>query len=232
MTISLQERVVQLLGYRFGDPGLLAIALTHPSYAAEHPESEAYDRLEFLGDAVLGFLVADRMYREYPEEPEGDLTRRKHSVVSGESLAQAARTLGVADLLKLGRGADAAGERVRDSVLENALEALVGAVYLDGGLEPAAALVDRIVAAAPAGRTSTEGDPKSLLQQLTQARWGVLPRYRLVSTEGPPHDRRFTVEVSVMGTVQGRGEGTSKQAAEKAAAMMALEALEEGPQAP
>jgi len=230
MTAAPWERAAQLLGYTFREPGLLATALTHPSYAAEHPGTEAYDRLEFLGDAVLGFLVADRMYRAYPGEPEGDLTRRKHSIVSGESLAQAAATLGVADLLRLGRGADAAGERARDSVLENALEALVGAVYLDGGLEAAAALVERIMAAAPGGRTSTEGDPKSLLQELTQARWGVLPQYRVVSTEGPPHDRRFTVEVSVLGAVSGRGVGASKQAAGKAAATAALQALEEGPE--
>lgn len=231
MTGSPLERTAQILGYRFRDPDLLATALTHPSYAAEHPGTDAYDRLEFLGDAVLGFLVADRTYRAFPDEPEGDLTRRKHSVVSGESLAQAATALGLADLLRLGRGADAAGERVRGSVLENALEALVGAVYLDGGLDPAAALVERIVAAAPEGRTSTQGDPKSLLQQLTQARWGELPQYRVVSTEGPPHDRRFTVEVSVSGEVSGRGTGGSKQSAEKAAASAALEALEGGSEA-
>ncbi|HAL29128.1 MAG TPA: ribonuclease III [Coriobacteriia bacterium] len=228
MTGSLQDRVARSLGYRFRDPDLLAMALTHPSYAAEHAGTEAYDRLEFLGDAVLGFLVADRTYRAFPEEPEGDLTRRKHSVVAGESLAQAADSLGIAELLRLGRGADAAGERVRSSVLENALEALVGAVYLDGGLEPATALVERIVAAAPDGKTSAQGDPKSLLQQLTQARWGVLPQYRVVSTDGPPHDRRFTVEVSVSGEVSGRGIGGSKQSAEKAAATAALEALEGG----
>ena len=227
MTGDLRARAAELLGYRFSDEHLLAAALTHPSYAAEHRGAEAYDRLEFLGDAVLGFIVADAMFHTFPHEPEGDLTRRKHSVVSGAALAPVATALGVAELLRLGRGADAAGERERPSVLENALEALVGAIYLDGGLDAAREFVARFETALPSQRASAVGDVKSLLQQRTQAEAGSLPRYRIVSAEGPPHERVFTAEVSIGERVAGTGTGPSKQAAEKAAATAALALLED-----
>lgn len=226
MSEALIARAEEVLGYRFRDGALLAAALTHPSYAAEHAGAEAYDRLEFLGDAVLGFIVADEMFRTHPDEPEGDLTKRKHSVVSGVALAPAATALGVSSLLRLGRGADAAGERERASVLENALEALVGAIYLDGGLDAARVFVTRFRAAIPALRASAAGDVKSLLQQRTQADGGALPEYRIVASDGPPHSRTFTAEVLVDGRVMGIGSGHSKQAAEKAAASAALGALD------
>lgn len=226
MSEALIARAEEVLGYRFRDGALLAAALTHPSYAAEHAGAEAYDRLEFLGDAVLGFIVADEMFRTHPDEPEGDLTKRKHSVVSGVALAPAAMALGVSSLLRLGRGADAAGERERASVLENALEALVGAIYLDGGLDAARVFVTRFRAAIPALRASAAGDVKSLLQQRTQADGGALPEYRIVASDGPPHSRTFTAEVLVDGRVMGIGSGHSKQAAEKAAASAALGALD------
>ncbi len=215
----------EVLGYRFTDPSLLEAALTHPSYAAEHPTARAYDRLEFLGDAVLGFIVADEVFRAFPAEPEGDLTRRKHSIVSGTSLSAMASALGIEDLLLLGRGAEAGGERTRPSVLENALEALVGAVYLDGGLDAARDFVAHVRAAAPDPRSSAAGDVKSLLQQHTQATLGTLPTYVIVAARGPAHARMFTAEVRVQDQLVGTGEGASKQAAEKAAAAAALEAL-------
>ncbi|MBN2247426.1 MAG: ribonuclease III [Coriobacteriia bacterium] len=227
MNDELPDRAEQVLGYRFSDARLLATALTHPSYAAEHAGAEAYDRLEFLGDAVLGFIVADEMFRAFPHEPEGDLTRRKHSVVSGEALTPVAIALGIGELLRLGRGADAAGERERASVLENALEALVGAVYLDGGLPAARDLVARFRAALPARRTSAAGDVKSLLQQRTQTGGGSLPEYRVVGMDGPPHARTFTAEVWIGERLMGTGSGRSKQAAEKTAAAAALKVLEE-----
>ncbi|MDY0340702.1 MAG: ribonuclease III [Coriobacteriia bacterium] len=230
MTDDLRTRAEELLGYRFSDDRLLAEALTHPSYAAEHGGMESYDRLEFLGDAVLGFIVADRMFRTFPEEPEGDLTKRKHSIVSGAALSPVATALGVGDLLRLGRGADAAGERERPSVLENALEALVGAVYLDGGLEPAREFVAGFETALPTQHASAAADAKSLLQQWTQADSGSLPVYRVVAAEGPPHARTFTVEVSIDERVTGTGTGPSKQAAEKAAAAQALAVLEDADQ--
>lgn len=225
---DLSERTEEILGYRFTDLSLLKSALTHPSYAAEHPSARAYDRLEFLGDAVLGFIIADEVFGAFPDEPEGDLTKRKHSIVSGTSLSAMASALGIADLLLLGRGAEAGGERSRPSVLENALEALVGAVYLDGGLDAARDLVAYIRAAAPDARSSAAGDVKSLLQQHTQAVFGTLPVYRIVDAHGPAHARMFTAEVHVRDRMMGRGEGPSKQAAEKAAAAAALNALTEG----
>ncbi|MHB1135253.1 MAG: ribonuclease III [Coriobacteriia bacterium] len=226
MVEELRDRAERVLGYRFADADLLAAALTHPSYAAEHGGAEAYDRLEFLGDAVLGFIVADEMFRAFPDEPEGDLTRRKHSVVSGAALAPAAVALGIGELLRLGRGAEAAGERERPSVLENALEALVGAIYLDGGLDAAREFVACFRRAIPTQRASAAGDVKSLLQQRTQASAGSLPEYRIVRAEGPPHARTFSAEVWIEGTLMGNGSGVSKQAAEKAAAAAALAALE------
>ncbi|MHB1016364.1 MAG: ribonuclease III [Coriobacteriia bacterium] len=226
MIEGLRDRAELVLGYRFTDEELLAAALTHPSYAAEHAGAEAYDRLEFLGDAVLGFIVADDMFRAFPDEPEGDLTRRKHSVVSGAALAPAAVALGIGELLRLGRGAAAAGERTRPSVLENALEALVGAIYLDGGLDAARGFVACFRAAIPTQRPSAAGDVKSLLQQRTQASAGSLPEYRIVQSEGPPHARTFFAEVWVRDVRMGSGAGVSKQAAEKAAATAALDALE------
>lgn len=225
---DLRGRAEAILGYRFSDQSLLEAALTHPSYAAEHPSARAYDRLEFLGDAVLGFIVAEEVFRTFPEEPEGDLTRRKHSIVSGTSLAAMASALGIEDLIRLGRGAEAGGERTRPSVLENALEALVGAVYLDGGLDAARGLVAHIRSAAPDPHSSAAGDVKSLLQQHTQAAFGTLPAYRIVQERGPAHARVFTAEVHVLDRLLGAGEGASKQAAEKAAAAAALEALTEG----
>lgn len=227
---DLRGRAEMILGYRFNDLSLLETALTHPSYAAEHPAALAYDRLEFLGDAVLGFIIADEVFRAYPREPEGDLTRRKHSIVSGTSLSAMASALGIEDLLRLGRGAEAGGERTRPSVLENALEALVGAVYLDGGLEAARGLVAHMRAAAPDPRSSAAGDVKSLLQQHTQATLGTLPVYAIVSARGPAHARVFEAEVRVGDRLVGTGEGASKQAAEKAAASAALQALTEGPE--
>lgn len=222
---DLCDRAEQILGYRFNDSDLLAAALTHPSYAAEHRGTQSYDRLEFLGDAVLGFVVADELYRTFPAEPEGDLTRRKHSVVSGAALAPVAAAFGVGELLRLGRGAAAMGERERPSVLENVLEALVGAVYLDGGLDAARELIARFHAEGPTRRTSVIGDPKSLLQQHTQADAGSLPEYRITGSGGLLHERTFTAEVWIDGLLMGTGTGGSKQAAEKSAAATALARL-------
>ncbi len=215
-----------IVGHAFADRTLLSAALTHPSWAAEHPGAPSYDRLEFLGDAVLGFIVSDDLFRALPDAPEGELTVRKHHVVSGASLASVAAELGVSELLLLGRGAHAAGERERASVLENVVEALIGALYLDAGLPAATAFVQRILAERITGPLGPPVDPKSALQQLTQADSGTLPEYRITATEGPPHDRVFRAEVTLDGTVLGTGEGQSKQAAEKAAAAAALGKLE------
>jgi len=225
------ERVAEvevLLGHRFADPGLLRTALTHPSYAAEHADAATYDRLEFLGDAVLGFVVAEYVYAAFPAAPEGELTLRKHYVVAGDALTEAAEAVGLADFVLLGAGAHAAGERQRASVLENTVEAVIGALYLDGGLEVARAFVARVLAPRLTAEHVPDVDAKSALQQWTQARSGSLPVYRIVSTAGPVHACTFTAEVAVGGAVVATGAGPSKQAAEKAAATAALQALRSG----
>lgn len=221
-----------LLGYRFSDRELLRTALTHPSYAAEHDAGDSYDRLEFLGDAVLGFIVADHVYTECPSEPEGELTRRKHFAVSGDALTDVAVTLGLADFVLLGVGAHAAGDRQRASVLENTVEALIGAIYLDGGLEEARSFVVRGLGDRLTAAEVPDVDAKGALQQWSQGHKGVLPSYRIVEVTGPIHARTFTAEVEVAGTLLGSGSGVSKRAAEKAAALVALDVLRGRRQAP
>lgn len=222
-----RTRAERIAGHRFATPALLDAALTHPSYAAEHPGATGYDRLEFLGDAVLGFIVSGELYRAFPGAPEGELTLRKHHAVSGESLSGTADALGIGDLVRLGRGAESAGERLRASVLENVFEALVGALFLDGGLPAARAFVTSSLDARYSADIVPAADPKSALQQLTQARHQALPEYRIVDVQGPPHRRTFFAEVSLGGEVCGRGSGASKQSAEKAAAASALSALDD-----
>jgi ribonuclease-3 len=222
------ERAQTLIRYRFRDPKLLATALTHPSYAAEAPgELATYERLEFLGDAVLGFVVAERLYRFMPDAPEGELTQRKIHAVAGTALAGAAHSLGLDDVVFLGKGVSAA-ERGRASILENVFEAIVGAIYLDGGLAAAGDFAVRALGERFVASEADVIDPKSALQQLTQGTGRGLPHYRVVATSGPPHLREFTVEVLIDGAVAGLGIGPSKQAAEKSAAADALEQFEGG----
>lgn len=226
------EEVESLLGHRFADRSLLRTALTHPSYAAEHADADTYDRLEFLGDAVLGFVASDHVYRAHPHEPEGTLTRRKHFAVAGDALAEAADELGLPEYVLLGSGANAAGERQRASILENTVEAVIGALYLDGGLETARAFVLRVLA----GRLDAERIPavdlKGALQQWTQSHRGCLPEYRIVQVAGPVHARTFTAVALIDGSVLGTGSGPSKQAAEKAAAAYALDVVHGRREAP
>ncbi|GAB4286249.1 MAG: hypothetical protein Kow0067_09880 [Coriobacteriia bacterium] len=220
----LEER----FGVAFADPSLARMALTHPSFAAERPDAAGYERLEFLGDSVLGFIVADHLYRSHPDEPEGVLTRLKIAAVAGETLAEVADELGIGDLVWLGRGAARGEGRSRRSLLENVFEAIIGAIYLDQGLDVARHVVIDVLGARLLDPSGAPQDPKSALQELTQASDGVLPAYRTTAVEGPPHDRRFTVEVTVDGRVVGLGTGRSKKDAEKAAASAALARLEEG----
>lgn len=226
------EEAERLLGHAFTDRALLRTALTHPSYAAEHAHADNYDRLEFLGDAVLGFVVSDHVYRTYPAESEGELTRRKHFVVAGDALAEAADALGLAAFVLLGAGANAAGERQRASILENTVEALIGALFLDGGLKTARAFVLRVLAPRLEAAHVPQVDPKSALQQWTQWHSGNLPEYAITAEDGPVHARTFTADVLVNGEVLGSGSGPSKQAAEKAAAAHALEVLHGRREAP
>jgi ribonuclease III len=214
---DVQER----LGVTFADPALLRRALTHPSWSLENG-GEDYERLEFLGDSVLGFIVADHLHAAFPTRSEGELTRMKVALIAGTTLSPVARELGLGEALLLGRGATRDGRR--DSVLEAAFEAVVGAVFLDRGLPAARDLVIRALGDRMDADTllSLSVDPKTELQELTQARGLGLPSYRIVASDGPAHEPRFTAEVSVGDTALASGEGTSKQAAQQAAAREAL----------
>ncbi len=221
------------LGYTFRRPALLRLALTHPSYAHEHPhqEGEAHNqRLEFLGDAVLDFLVAAWLYRTYPHFPEGTLTRLRATLVRTETLARLARELGLGAALRLGRGEEEHGGRDRPANLCDALEAVVGALYLDGGLEAAWARLRPWFARETETILAEETyvDAKSRLQEWAQGELGITPAYRIVGEEGPDHAKTFTAQALLGEQVVGEGQGSSKRAAEQEAARMALRRLREG----
>jgi ribonuclease-3 len=214
MLDSLADR----LGRQFTDQALLATAMAHRSWCAETPGSVSNERLEFLGDAVLGLVVTDHLFRTY-DVPEGELAKVRASVVNSAALAEVAEALEIGVALLLGKGEDASGGREKPSILADAMEAVIGAVYLDGGWEAAERLVmgllgERIKEAAegPGGQ-----DYKTRLQELAARQYETLPRYE-VRDEGPDHAKRFFARVSVAGTVQGNGEGRSKKQAEQAAA--------------
>lgn len=221
------DRAEAILGVVFADRSILQRALTHPSYSFESGTKEQYERLEFLGDSVLGFVVTDHIYRAFPEFPEGRMAKVRASLVSGATLAEIARDLGLGDALLIGHGAEAGGTRQLVSVLADAFEALVGAVYLDRGLEAARGTVMSVLARrlAPEAIEDAVLDAKSELQELTMAANNEIPDYRIVAEAGLPHERTFTAEVLVGGAPLGRGEGATKKDAEKAAAAQALETL-------
>jgi len=213
------------LGYVFRDPALLDAALTHRSASGRN-----YERLEFLGDAVLNFNVAVLLFRGYPEADEGDLSRYRASLVSGASLATVAARLALGEQLRLGGGELKSGGFRRSSILADALEALFGAVYLDGGAPAAAAVIERLFAG-PLGELPEARelkDPKTRLQELLQARGLGLPAYAMEPVSGDPHDQWFVAscEVGSLGLNE-RGEGSSRRRAEQAAAQRVLARLNE-----
>lgn len=217
------------LGYRFADPELLRAALRHSSLAPAargRKHREHFERLEFLGDRVVGLAVADLLLERFPEETEGDLARRHAALVSRDSLAALAEGIGLGAQLHLTRGEEETGGRSKPTVLADALEAVVGAIFRDGGLAPARAFVARLFEAKLDAPDRPPRDPKTALQEWAQGRGLPLPRYRTVSAEGPAHQPRFKVEVSVAGEPPAQAEGASKQAAERAAAAALLEAIE------
>jgi ribonuclease-3 len=222
------DELEAVLEHPFEDEALLRAALTHSSYANEHPEdpTPTYERLEFLGDAVLGMVVAEELYHRFDALPEGRLTEWRALLVCGPTLARVARErLDLGRWLRLGRGEETTGGRERETNLERGYEAVVGALYLDRGLEAARAFVERTLGPEIEAMEEAEAlNPKGALQQLAQG-MSERPEYRVTSQEGPEHDRRFTVEVRVAGEVLGQGSGTSKQQAEKEAARLALDAL-------
>ena len=224
VTLSgLEER----LGYSFADPALLRQAVSHRSWAAEHPGEDDNERLEFLGDAIVGVVVADMAYRRHPDLLEGPLTALRISVVNASALAAAARDLGLGAHIMLGRGEMRTNGREKDSILSDAFEAVVGAVWLDGGPPAAFALVERLLG--PRLDDSSVRldriDHKSALQELTARLLDSAPVYVLTDV-GPAHDKWYTATVLVDGEALGVGEGRSKKVAEQAAADQALERLE------
>ena len=217
-----------LLEYQFKEPELLHEALRHPSYAHEHPDrGDNNQRLEFLGDAALGLVVAENLVRRLPEAREGDLTRWRAALVSERPLARFACQLGLGDYLLLGRGEDANGGRTRPSVLADLVEAVVGAAFLDGGLGAARQVVGTVMGdRVERVHEESRPDPKSLVQEQIQSVSTEPPAYHLIRALGPDHAKRFEVELRLGERVLGRGVGTSKKNAEKAAALEALDHLE------
>lgn len=220
------------LGYTFRDRALLEHALTHRSRAHEEATGDVRDNesLEFLGDALLGFVVAEILFRRFPELDEGQKSKIKASLVSTTALARVARRLGVGSSLLLGRGEERSGGRTKQALLADAYEAVLAAVYLDGGFDAARRVVldhmaERLDEVARIGPGLSLGDYKSALQEWLQSHDRALPEYGLVSTHGPDHAKVFEVEVSVSGESLGRAQGRSKKEAEQRAAREALDRL-------
>ncbi len=222
-------RLQEILNVSFMDLSLLEQALVHRSYLNENPDSvlPSNERLEFLGDALLGFVVAQRLYVEYPHLSEGEMSRLRSAIVCRETLAHLASSLGLGEYLRLGRGEEASGGRKRESNLACAFEAVVGAILVDRGFAAARDFILRFLDAEleTAVEETLAKDYKSRLQEIVQAREQKTPSYRIVETTGPEHEKKFTVEVLVGDLVMGRGTGRSKRVAEREAARVALERL-------
>jgi len=220
------DALARRLGWEVGDGELLARSLAHRSWVAETPGNDSNERLEFLGDAVLGLVVTDHLFRTYPMLPEGELAKVRASVVNAAALADVAASLDIGDALLLGKGEGQSGGREKPSILADAMEAVIGAVYIDRGWDAAADLIMRLLgerieeaAAGPGGQ-----DYKTRLQELCARHFDDLPQYE-VADEGPDHAKRFDAVVRVTGEERGRGQGRSKKQAEQAAARVAWEAL-------
>ena len=219
------------LNYKFKDVTLFQTAMTHTSYANEHRGSHLHhnERLEFLGDSVLGFVTADYLFTHYPDLPEGELTKLRAAVVCEGALCEIARELGIPEQIRLGHGEETGGGRGRPSILADATEALLGAIFLDGGIEPARAFVLRFipkkVELALAGGAFK--DYKTILQEIVQKNKQETLEYRLAGQSGPDHDKRFTMELLLNSNVFASGTGRSKKEAEQMAAKTALEMMGE-----
>lgn len=218
----------QTLGIRFNDPSLLEQALVHSSYVNENPGiATSNERLEFLGDAILGFIIAEELYQRFPQFSEGEMTKLRSFLVRRDALSRIARAINLGNYLYLGRGEEASGGRRKPANLARALEAIIAAIFLDQGSTAARDFVLRLVDK-ELNKVLSQGiepDYKSQLQELVQARHQQTPVYQVIEAVGPDHDRRFTVEVRVGDTILGRGSGKSKKAAEAEAARSALDQL-------
>lgn len=232
---SFESGPTSLLGFRFRDPSLFRRALVHRSYCNEHglDANESYERLEFLGDAVLELTISAHLFNRFPSADEGQLTKARASLVKGETLAGVARRWGLGERLLVGKGVEATGGREQDSVLAAATEAVIAAVYLDQGMEAAREFIsvnmmDELAALAVSlsGGSLPSENPKSRLQEILQGRGQPTPTYRMVDRRGPDHSPVFTIEVLVGEEVVGRGQGNRKSSAESCAAEAALVSIE------
>lgn len=222
------RKLQEIIGYRYQNEALLFQALSHSSFANEH-KSEGYhdnERLEFLGDSVLEVCSSDFLYRKYPEMPEGDLTKFRASIVCEPTLALCARQFGLPEYLLLGKGEEHTGGRRRNSIVSDALEAVIGSIYLDGGFVPAKAFIDRFIMD-DAEHKKLFVDSKTILQEVVQREPGTEMEYRLTGEEGPDHDKHFSVRVRIGEKEYGEGSGSTKKAAEQEAAYHTLLMLKE-----
>ena len=215
------------LGYRFKNIQLLQNALAHSSYANErwHNSLLSNERLEFLGDSVLGMLVADYLYRTFPDRPEGELTRMRADMVCEQTLAAAANKIGIGEHLLLGHGEERFGGRTRNSILADAMESVIAACFLDGGLGAALTVVQKFILVEVPVTKLHNVDYKTRLQELVQQKKNQTLSYSLIGESGPDHDKQFVVEVRLNGNVVGSGSGSSKKRAEQSAAAGAIEKL-------
>ena len=215
------------IGYRFQNITLLQNALSHSSYANEryHDSLMSNERLEFLGDSILGMVVADYLYRNFPDRPEGELTRMRADMVCEKALAKVAARIELGKHLMLGNGEEQGGGRKRDSILADAVESVIAACFLDGGMEAARQFIDRFVLVEVPVKKLHNADYKTALQELVQQKKNQVLSYAMVGQSGPDHDKKFDVEVSLNGHVVGKGTGSSKKRAEQAAAKDAMEHL-------
>ena len=216
------------LGYKFRNITLLQNALTHSSYANErwHNSLLSNERLEFLGDSILGMVVAQYLYANFPDRPEGELTRMRADMVCEKTLASVAARINLGHHLMLGNGEEQGGGRSRDSILADAVESVIAASFLDGGMAAARSFIEKFILVEVPVRKMHNADYKTALQELIQQKKNQTLSYALVGESGPDHDKRFEVEVSLNGRVIGTGTGSSKKRAEQMAAQSALENLQ------
>ena len=215
------------IGYQFRNITLLQNALSHSSYANErwHDSLKSNERLEFLGDSVLGMVVAEHLYRTFPNRPEGELTRMRADMVCEKTLARVANGLGLGKHLLLGKGEEQGGGRSRESILADAVESVIAACYLDGGMTAAVQFIQKFILVNVPVTKLQNADYKTALQELVQQKKNQVLSYALVGESGPDHDKQFRVELTLNGEVVGMGIGSSKKRAEQAAAQKALELL-------
>jgi len=218
------------IGLDFQNPELLEIALTHRSYLNEHQGAKIQnnERQEYLGDAVLELIISDYIFRKYPDKAEGELTSIRSAVVRTESLAEESRKLGIGEHLQMSKGEKDSGGKDKDYLLANAYEAVLGAIYLDSGMESCIQFVTRTLV--PKIDNIVENnlfiDPKTQAQEIIQSRYKTTPTYEIVKEEGPDHDKKFTVALLINRKEKAQGQGTSKQKAEESAALAAIEIIE------